>query len=174
MTSGIRGQVGAEVLNQIDFQRSDIESVINTYCTYGASNGQDLFRMKVLARKNAATMDRYITLNDYQVAVDSEPYVYRSVVKDWKYPDFVDQPYTVKVWAVDYTGQPLGEENAKTLRKKLLEKGNVEVEVEVESPTIVDFDIVAKVVLTARRKEDKEAVKDAIIDYLRLAYSLDN
>lgn len=173
-TSGIAGQVRADVLNQIDIDRGDIENVTNTFGTFGASNGPDLFRMKVLARRNAITMDRYITLEDYQTAVESEPYVYRSVVKDWKYPDFVEQPYLVRVWAVDYTGHYIGDEYAKQLRDKLLSKGNVGVDVEVMSPTINQFNIEANVILLSKAKSDRELIRENIIDYLRNAYSMDN
>ena len=171
ITNGVNGQVKAGVLNQIDINRSDIVSVNNTFGTYGASNEADLFRLKVLAREHAITMDRYITLEDYKNAVDSEPYVFRSVVKDWKYPEFVDSPYLVKVWVVDSLGQSLRGEYASRLRQKLLEKGNVEVDVEIQNTETISFDIEANVILLARRSEDRESIRQTIIDYLRRTYS---
>ena len=116
-------------------------------------------------------MDRYITLEDYKNAVDSEPYVFRSVVKDWKYPEFVDSPYLVKVWVVDSLGQSLRGEYASRLRQKLLEKGNVEVDVEIQNTETISFDIEANVILLARRSEDRESIRQTIIDYLRRTYS---
>ena len=172
ISNGSSGILEAGSLDRIDISLNGLTNVINDIDTYGGADEPDLNRLKLLARQHAVTMDRYITLADYEYAVNSEPYVFKSIVKDWKYPEYVKEPYIVRVWAVDFSGKSLGEENIKTLKDKLLKKGNLEVSVEVANVVTVNFDIDAEVTLRTRTEEEKEQVIESIKNYMYKVYSL--
>lgn len=167
ITNGLDGTVDEEVLNDISMNIEGLVDVNNEEATSGASNGVNLQRAKILAREKAITMDRFITLEDYRNGVLTEPYIQDCVVKDWKYPEYVNEPYIVRIWAIDYEGKPLGSEYAKILKNKLYEKGNVEVTVEIAEPELLQLDIDVVIDVNARTLSDKELIREAVENNLR-------
>ncbi len=174
ISSGLKGLIEAEVLDSIEVGLSGAVYIGNPEATYGAADEPNLQSLKLLARRNARTMDRFITLDDYKTGVDTEPYVFQSVVKDWKYKEFVTDPYLVKIWAVDHSGNSLGSENIKTLEKKLYEKGDIEVTVEVKTTEIISYDIVVDIIVNSRSYEEREKVRQQVQSELEEYYKLEN
>lgn len=169
ITNGLDGTVEEETLNDLSIDIPGLVDIVNENSTYGASNGISLTRAKILAREQAITMDRYITLEDYRNAVLTEPYVMDCVVKDWKYPEYVNEPYTVRIWAIDYNGEPIGPEYGKILKNKLYEKGNVEVTVELMEAEAVPLNIDVVIDVAARTLNDKEIIREAVENNLRVS-----
>lgn len=175
LSNGFEGQVPPRALNQIGITLPyQVTEIVNNRETYGGADEPVLTDLKVLAREHAVTMDRYITVEDYKNGVDTEPYVFQSIVKDWKSRDFVSEPYLVKVWAVDHYGKSVGEENAKSLAQKLESRGNLEVSVQVMPVETLTFDVEIDVTTRARTTEDKESVKKSIQDDLAREFNINN
>ena len=176
-SSGTYGVVAENVLDTIDIVLEDVVRVYNTTQTYGATDepeGDDLQGMKLLARRKAVTMGRYITLEDYKQGVDEEPCVFQSVVKDWKYPEYVNQPYLVKIWAVDTMGNSIGQEYRKIILDKLYSKCDADMTIEFSDVENVNFDLSADVILSVRTNSEKEKIKQEITDYLNRTYRPEN
>ena len=155
----------------------DVQRIYNTTKSYDASNSPssaDLQNMKVLARRNAITMDRYITLEDFETAVYEQPYVFQAVVKDWKYSDYVTEPYIVKVWAVNTLGESLGELTREKLKKELMSKAIADVTVHVLEVESVDFNIDVDVVLSLDNETARERLRSEIASYLYMTYRAEN
>lgn len=170
VSKGSKGIVNAYDLDTIDVVLDKVQYIENREKTTGGADEPVLSGLKLLARKNAVTMGRYITLNDYDTAVNMEPYVLKSIVKDWKYPEYVNAPYLVRVWAVGPDGEQISKEDKNKLKEKLLSNGNVEVSVEIMNVNIVDIDIEVDVSLKAKDSIDKENIKKSIRDYIIKAY----
>ena len=170
VSRGSQGNVNAYDLDTIDTALDDVQYIENREKTTGGTDEPNLSDLKLLARRNAITMDRYITLYDYETAVNMEPYILKSVVKDWKYPEYVNEPYLVRIWAVGPDGEQLNKIDKEKLKEKLLSKGNVEVSVEVMNVNIVDIDIEIDVTLKVRDSVDKENIRKSIEDYLYRVY----
>ena len=170
VSRGSQGNVNAYDLDTIDMALDDVQYIENREKTTGGTDEPNLSDLKLLARRNAITMDRYITLYDYETAVNMEPYILKSVVKDWKYPEYVNEPYLVRIWAVGPDGEQLNKIDKEKLKEKLLSKGNVEVSVEVMNVNIVDIDIEIDVTLKVRDSVDKENIRKSIEDYLYRVY----
>ena len=170
VSRGSQGNVNAYDLDTIDMALDDVQYIENRENTTGGTDEPNLSDLKLLARRNAITMDRYITLYDYETAVNTEPYILKSVVKDWKYPEYVNEPYLVRIWAVGPDGEQLNKIDKERLKEKLLSKGNVEVSVEVMNVNIVDIDIEIDVTLKVRDSVDKENIRKSIEDYLYRVY----
>lgn len=176
-SSGTYGVVAENVLDTIDIVLEDVVRIYNTIQTYGATDepeGDDLQGMKLLARRKAVTMGRYITLEDYKQGVDEEPCVFQSVVKDWKYPEYVNQPYLVKIWAVDTMGNSIGQEYRKIILDKLYSKCDADMTIEFSDVENVNFDLSADVILSVRTNSEKEKIKQEITDYLNRTYRPEN
>lgn len=174
---GKYGVVSENVLDTIDLVLDDVVRIYNTTQTYGATDEpttDDLQGMKLLARKKAVTMGRYITLDDYKQGVDEEPFIFQSVVKDWKYPEYVNQPYLVKIWAVDTMGNNIGDEYRKIVLDKLYSKCDADMTIEFSDVENVDFDISVDLVLSARTVSEKEKIRSDIVDYLNRTYRPEN
>lgn len=172
-SSGTDGVVSANTLDSIDYDLDDVERIYNTTETYGAVDplkGDDLLNLKALAREQAITMGRYITLEDFKNGVDTAPYVYKSIVKDWKYPEYVDEPYVVKIWAVDRYGYTLGEEEKKLLLNKLYAKCNVAMDIQIIDVKNIDFDIDIDIVVSSRTENEANTIKNNLIVYLKNLY----
>ena len=82
--------------------------------------------------------------------VYEQPYVFQAVVKDWKYSDYVTEPYIVKVWAVNTLGESLGELTREKLKKELMSKAIADVTVHVLEVESVDFNIDVDVCIISR------------------------
>lgn len=155
---------------------SQMLTVSNTTDTYGAYNEptiEDLKRMKILARRQARTLGRYITLDDYRNGVETEPYIRKCLVADWKTLDLVQEPYKVKVWAVDWYGESLGKQNIESLKAKFNDKGVSTVRVEVIPTDIIKFNITAQVILRTKSSTDAQKICDMIRENLQEQYNLD-
>ena len=166
-----------DVIDTINMNIQDVQRIYNTTKSYDASNSPssaDLQNMKVLARRNAITMDRYITLEDFETAVYEQPYVFQAVVKDWKYSDYVNEPYIVKVWAVNTLGESLGELTREKLKKELMSKAIADVTVHVLEVESVDFNIDVDVVLTLDNETARERLRSEIASYLYMTYRAEN
>lgn len=173
-TSGLDGQVTADSLNSIDMDIDGVSDITNVFSTGGAADDINLDRLKILAREKAITMDRYITLEDYKNGVETENYVKDCVVKDWKYPKYVDKPYVVKVWAVDASGQSVNNEIAKSIITKLESKGVVDVSIEVMPVEIVEFNVEANVTVNVQKNSEKDRVREAIEKEMKIFFQPDS
>ena len=176
-TNGINGIVDMDTIDTINMNLQDVQRIYNTTKSYDASDSPssaDLQNMKVLARRNAVTMGRYITLEDFETAVYEQSYVFQAVVKDWKYSDYVSEPYVVKVWAVNTLGESLGELTREKLKKELVSKAIADVTVQVLEVESVDFNIDVDVVLSVDNETAKERLRTEIISFLNTTYRAEN
>ena len=176
-TNGINGIVDMDTIDTINLNIQDVQRIYNTTKSYDASDSPssaDLQNMKVLARRNAVTMGRYITLEDFETAVYEQSYVFQAVVKDWKYSDYVNEPYVVKVWAVNTLGESLGELTREKLKKELMSKAIADVTVQVLEVESVDFNIDVDVVLSVDNETAKERLRTEIISFLNTTYRAEN
>lgn len=176
-TNGINGIIGMDTIDTINMNLQDVQRIYNTTKSYDASDSPssaDLQNMKVLARRNAVTMGRYITLEDFETAVYEQSYVFQAVVKDWKYSDYVNEPYVVKVWAVNTLGESLGELTREKLKKELMSKAIADVTVQVLEVESVDFNIDVDVVLSVDNETAKERLRTEIISFLNTTYRAEN
>lgn len=176
-TNGINGIIDMDTIDTINMNLQDVQRIYNTTKSYDASDSPssaDLQNMKVLARRNAVTMDRYITLEDFETAVYEQSYVFQAVVKDWKYSDYVNEPYVVKVWAVNTLGESLGELTREKLKKELMSKAIADVTVQVLEVESVDFNIDVDVVLSVDNETAKERLRTEIISFLNTTYRAEN
>lgn len=176
-TNGINGIIDMDTLDTINMHLQDVQRIYNTTKSYDASDSPssaDLQNMKVLARRNAVTMGRYITLEDFETAVYEQSYVFQAVVKDWKYSDYVNEPYVVKVWAVNTLGESLGELTREKLKKELMSKAIADVTVQVLEVESVDFNINVDVVLSVDNETAKERLRTEIISFLNTTYRAEN
>lgn len=176
-TQGTRGTILTDTIDTVNMDIADVQRIYNTTKSYGAVDNPsslDLQNMKVLARRNAITMGRYITLEDFELGVYKQPYVYTAVVKDWKYPDYVNTPYTVKVWAVDYNGDSLGELKKQELKNHLESKAIADVSVEIIEVVNVNFDIEAKIVVQAADLNSREKIRQDVQNYITMLYRAEN
>lgn len=173
-TQGTDGVVESNTLDKIDYNLDDVVRIYNPIKTYGASDkptDTDLETMKILARNNAISMGRCITLEDFKNVVDSYPYVYQSIVKDWKYPEYVDEPYLVKIWAVDRLGEGLRELDINEISMDIYSKCNVDTSIKFETVNNVKFNIHAKLVITSTTYSEKTKIRDAVKQKLLEYYS---
>ena len=176
-TNGINGNIDMDTIDTINMNIQDVQRIYNTTKSYDASDSPssaDLQNMKVLARRNAVTMGRYITLEDFETAVYEQSYVFQAVVKDWKYSDYVNEPYVVKVWAVNTLGESLGELTREKLKKELMSKAIADVTVQVLEVESVDFNIDVDVVLSVDNETAKERLRTEIISFLNTTYRAEN
>lgn len=176
-TNGINGIIDMDTIDTINMNLQDVQRIYNTTKSYDASDSPssaDLQNMKVLARRNAVTMGRYITLEDFETAVYEQSYVFQAVVKDWKYSDYVNEPYVVKVWAVNTLGESLGELTREKLKKELMSKAIADVTVQVLEVESVDFNIDVDVVLSVDNETAKERLRTEIISFLNTTYRAEN
>lgn len=176
-TNGINGIVDMDTIDTINLNIQDVQRIYNTTKSYDASDSpssSDLQNMKVLARRNAVTMGRYITLEDFETAVYEQSYVFQAVVKDWKYSDYVNEPYVVRVWAVNTLGESLGELTREKLKKELMSKAIADVTVQVLEVESVDFNIDVDVVLSVDNETAKERLRTEIISFLNTTYRAEN
>ena len=176
-TNGINGIIDLDTIDTINMNLQDVQRIYNTTKSYDASDSPssaDLQNMKVLARRNAVTMGRYITLEDFETAVYEQSYVFQAVVKDWKYSDYVNEPYVVKVWAVNTLGESLGELTREKLKKELMSKAIADVTVQVLEVESVDFNIDVDVVLSVDNETAKERLRTEIISFLNTTYRAEN
>jgi len=176
-TNGINGIIDLDTIDTINMNLQDVQRIYNTTKSYDASDSPssaDLQNMKVLARRNAVTMGRYITLEDFETAVYEQSYVFQAVVKDWKYSDYVNEPYVVKVWAVNTLGESLGELTREKLKKELMSKAIADLTVQVLEVESVDFNIDVDVVLSVDNETAKERLRTEIISFLNTTYRAEN
>lgn len=176
-TNGINGIIDLDTIDTINMNLQDVQRIYNTTKSYDASDSPssaDLQNMKVLARRNAVTMGRYITLEDFETAVYEQSYVFQAVVKDWKYSDYVNEPYVIKVWAVNTLGESLGELTREKLKKELMSKAIADVTVQVLEVESVDFNIDVDVVLSVDNETAKERLRTEIISFLNTTYRAEN
>jgi len=176
-TNGINGIIDLDTIDTINMNLQDVQRIYNTTKSYDASDSPssaDLQNMKVLARRNAVTMGRYITLEDFETAVYEQSYVFQAVVKDWKYSDYVNEPYVIKVWAVNTLGESLGELTREKLKKELMSKAIADVTVQVLEVESVDFNINVDVVLSVDNETAKERLRTEIISFLNTTYRAEN
>ena len=176
-TNGINGNIDMDTIDTINMNIQDVQRIYNTtksYDAYDSPRSADLQNMKVLARRNAVTMGRYITLEDFETAVYEQSYVFQAVVKDWKYSDYVNEPYVVKVWAVNTLGESLGELTREKLKKELMSKAIADVTVQVLEVESVDFNIDVDVVLSVDNETAKERLRTEIISFLNTTYRAEN
>lgn len=172
-TSGMQGVVDMDVINTINMSIQGVQRIYNTTKSYDSADvpsSSDLQDMKVLARRNAVTMGRLITLEDFETALYKNPYIYSAVVKDWKYSDYVDEPYIVKIWAVNNLGESLGELTREKLKKDLMSKAIADVTVQVLEVENVNFDIDVDVVLSLDNATARERLRTEIKNYLSTKY----
>ena len=176
-TNGVKGIIDMDTIDTINLNIQDVQRIYNTTKSYDASDSPssaDLQNMKVLARRNAVTMGRYITLEDFETAVYEQSYVFQAVVKDWKYSDYVSEPYVVKVWAVNTLGESLGELTREKLKKELMSKAIADVTVQVLEVESIDFNIDVDVVLSVVNETAKERLRTEIISFLNTTYRAEN
>ena len=174
---GTEGVVDKGVLNTFnkltDWSNKPI-TVTNLTKTYGAYDTPDLSKLKVLARRQAQTLGRYITLDDYKNGVDTEPYVFKSVVKDWKSRQYVASPYIVKVWAVDTSNKDLGEQDVKALRTKLMSKGTTDIDVQYMPTDFVKIRMDISLELKVSTSSNMTSLENLARNYVDELYSLGN
>lgn len=151
-----------------------VKEIYNTTPTYGAWDEIDLGRAKVLARNQAKTMDRYILLEDYRTGAETEDYVMTCKVADWKTPSLVDVPYLVKVWAVDWSGNSLGDIDAKTLKEKLESKGVSTIKVEVQQVERVPIDLSIALVIKTKNSAIRDSVRNLVEEDIRQYFEMEN
>ena len=151
-----------------------ITDCYNLVDTYGAWDEVDLQHAKVLARRQAQTMGRYITLDDYKNGVETEPYIMKCVVHDWRTDESIREPYLVNIWAVDWGGNSLGEQDKATLISKLISKGVSDVSVSVKDVEIVPYDIKIKLILKTASESDSQKVRALVEENLYEMYKVDN
>ena len=169
----------SEILRFITFKDNN-KSNITVYqreATSGAYDLPDLQSLKPLARRQTQNLGRYITIDDYKNGVATEPYVFRSVVKDWKSPSYVSLPYQVKIWAINEQGTNLSSTDIKSLKSKFYSKGVTDIEILYMLTNFVkvriDVELVLKVSTEANQESLRSLVKDYLtdmLDYLNLDY----
>lgn len=174
---GTEGVVKPDTITEIysqDMNKSNIESITNKISTYGAYDEPDLQNLKLLARRQAQNIDRYITLEDYENGVATEPYIMKYVVKDWKSPDYVKVPYVVYVWATDWSGNNLGDQDIEILKNKFREKGVTDVSIEYQLTKFIDIDLVVTLILKATNDSSANKIKELVEERLEIMFQTDS
>lgn len=176
-SKGLDGIVEPNTIKEIsskDINKNLIQDITNPISTYGAYNTPNLQELKILARRQAQNIDRYITLEDYENGVATEPYIMRYVVKDWKSPHYVNVPYEVYVWAVDWSGNNLGSQDIETLKSKFRKKGVTDVSVVYQLTRFVDISIDVSLSLKATNEASANKIKDIVVENLELMFNKDD
>lgn len=177
VSKGTKGVVTPNTITELyskDINRNLIKDITNPVSTYGAYDAPNLQELKILARRNAQNMDRYIILEDYENGVATEPYIMRYVVKDWKSPHYVNVPYEVYVWAVDWSGNNLGAQDIESLKAKFRKKGVTDVSVEYQLTRFVDIPIDITLSLKATNEASANQIKDIVVGNLELMFNKDD
>ena len=149
-------------------------TVVQTEATAGSYSIPKLRLLKPYARRQAQTLGRYITIDDYKNGVATEPYIFRSVVKDWKSPHYVTLPYQVHIWAVPYTMQNLNSTNITTLKEKLYKKGVVDVRIIYETTQFIKIRIDIELILRTLTEANQEALRTKVLETLQEQYAYEN
>ena len=173
VTRGTEGEVVAGYIDSVsggDLDYAHLIRVENLVDTYGSWDEPDLIRLKPIARRKAQTMGRYITLEDYETGVAESPSVMSYLVKDWKSPEFVTDPYLVRVWAVGWNGLDLNDEDKKEIRDRLMLKGVSSVNVQMEKVVPKYFNVYVKIITSLTTEKDKNDVRNLVIDYIIETY----
>lgn len=151
--------------------------VSNQYSTYGAYDKINFEKLKVVARNHILTMGRYITLSDYKAGIEIEPYVIDSYTCDWRLDaERVFRPYQVKSWVLTTDSLLETQETLpalKELSNKMMDKGDVAVEVQVFPAIAVDIDFNITLGIRGSSKFQEET-RDKVIKYIRNKFSLYN
>lgn len=177
-TQGLAGVVDKGAIDTLsDFRvigAHQAEKIENKARTYGAYDIPDLTDLKILARRQAQNMDRYITLEDFENGVATEPYVMRYIVKDWKSKEYVQEPYKVRIWAVDWSGNNLGNLDIETLKNKFKDKASCTVEVEYMFTKRVPIDINVHLNLKTSTEANATKIRDLVREDLEQYFQSDN
>lgn len=175
VSSGTAGEVDSGKIDQcFDAPREALISISNPNRTYGAWDEVDLNKAKILARRQARTMGRYITLDDFKNGVETEPYVKGCVVKDWRVDETIQEPYVVKIWAVDWSGESLGEIDKSTLYKKLVDKGVTDVAIRLQDVEYIYFDLDIDLYLKTSKENEAMRIREDVEGYLWNTYQVRN
>lgn len=163
---GSDGNIPANTLDTIGVPLSGVTRITNPLKMSGGADEPNLQDLKILARKNAVTMGRYITVEDYETGVRKNPAVSDCYVVDWKTPKYVLSPYLIKVWAVGYDGQELPSTVENEIRADLEENGIVGNTIEFMPVETTDFEISCTVYTNSRNEQEKALIKSNIRAYL--------
>lgn len=155
---------------------TDGDNTITVYqeeATTGAYSIPNLSELKPLARRQAQNLDRYITIDDFKNGTATEPYIFRYVVKDWKSPTYVNLPYQVKIWAVNFDGGNLGNQDIQTLKNKFYSKGVTDIEIVYVLTNFVKIRIDVVLLLKVSTEANQESLRNSVKTYLEelLEYS---
>ena len=140
----------------------EVITVDQPMSTSGGYGKPDLMSLKGKARRQAQTLGRYITLDDYKNGVDTEPYVDKFVVKDWKSPSYVNLPYLVKIWALNHSGDNLNQIDINTLKSKFYAKGVTDVEIIYMETSKVKIRIDINLCLKVSSESNQALIRDAV------------
>jgi len=151
-----------------------LAEVIQEESTANAYDQPDLLKLKPIVRREAQTLGRYITIDDYRNGVDGEPYIFWSVVKDWKTPKYVSIPYQVKVWALDENAKNLNTQSIKTLKDKLYAKGVTDIEVIYVVTQFVKVRFDVDLILQTSSESNSKAIRSSVYSQLSEMWQVGN
>ena len=156
----------------LSFKPEDINiTVSQEEVTSGAYSIPKLKTLVPLARRQAQNIGRYITIDDFKNGVSTEPYVFKSVTKDWKSPNYVSIPYQVRVWAVDFNGNNLNSININTLKEKFYKKGVTDIEIVYMNTDFVKIRIDVNLHLKVSTETNQEIIRESVRTYLEDYFS---
>lgn len=183
-TRGREGIVGKNVLNKLtsdvmfyyngdsDIDISSMIEVIMPSDSYGASDYIDLNLAKANARNYVKTLDRAVTLQDYDAFIKKEPYVIKAVTLDWMADsELVPMAYHVISWIVTRDLMSYDQSQFDESAKKIQAQGVISNRVIIQSAEFVEFDIGIEVKMN--RAYIKGSFASDIEALIRDAYSLE-
>jgi predicted phage baseplate assembly protein len=164
---GSSGNVGADILTNIQSFVPDVASVTNLFAASGGSEAETVDAAKLRAQALIKSRNRAVTQEDYEYFASSVPGVARALAQPLRHPKFVGAPIPGVVTVVivpesdDDDPQPLP--NQRTMQavcQCLNERRLVTAELFVVPPTYREIKVEVEIVVN--RQHDLAAVKQAV------------
>lgn len=176
ISAGADGNIGAYLISHLvtslyynDRNLSDEMAVRNVDAITGGASAPSIYDIVVGAKNNFKSMGRYVTLQDYKEAVESEPSVFKAIVNDWNSENtFVPSPYMVIAKIISKDGATFEETYLNNFAERINSKGVCAVKFFAEQAEVKPFDINLQFTAISSdplfRNSLVKKVKEALID----------
>lgn len=170
------GEVKAGVLNRIEDDLTTTDgnllsatlNVTNTENSSGSAARETADHARAMGPAKLTTIDRAITIDDYNNLLNSYPGIAKAIALDWNSPDYVDEPYRVDCYIVPTGMVDVSDAQLNDIKEYLEERKVSTIHLNVMSAEYVDVDIKAEVYVNATEDQFSTIETDieaALIDY---------
>lgn len=172
------GEVAAGIINKVEDPSTDLNdnslynllAVTNIENSSGSAPRESVEHAQIHAPEKLTTVDRAITLDDYNNLINAYPGVARGIALDWNTPKYVSEPYLVKCYIVPNDLVPASQAQLTVLKNYLSERKMSTIHVDVEEADYVSIDVSANIYVNATEDQFesiKEDIETALINYFK-------